>query len=305
MPSKQTPRDQREHPDYDQYLKSLLTRAHDEFLALVAPNLQWAGERSPALPATRREADLVWEVTNDGGERGLLHIELQTIADPEMGERVADYAIRLWRKYHLPVRSVVVYLRPSPSIVSPPFVIEFMGQESLRYSYDAVRLWEIPYERAVSPDRYALWPLAGLLRGMTADTTTTIATRLAEAPLPAHERDELIGLLVALAGAHLGERQLIERLRRNPMLEELLRDSSVSKFFIAEGEAKGKVEGKAEGMAEATRDLARIALESRFAPLDEDVTAAVAGADVETLREIVGRITTITLAEVRARLGIQ
>jgi hypothetical protein len=136
---------------------------------------------------------------------------------------------------------------------------------------------------------------------MTADSTTNIAARLAEAPLPAHERDELIGLLVALAGAHLGERHLIETLRRNPMLEELLRDSSVSKFFIAEGEAKGKAEGKAE----ATRDLARVALESRFAPLDEDVTAAVAGADVETLREIVGRITTITLAEVRARLGIQ
>jgi hypothetical protein len=210
-----------------------------------------------------------------------------------MGERVADYAIRLWRKYHLPVRSVVVYLRLSPSIVTPPFVIEFMGRESLRYSYDAVRLWEIPYERVVTPDRYALWPLAGLLRGMTADTTTNIAARLAGAPLPAHERDELIGLLVALAGAHLGERQLIETLRRNPMLEELLRDSSVSKFFIAEGKA------------EATRDLAQVALESRFSPLPDDVTAAVAGADAETLREIVGRITTITLEEVRARLGPQ
>ena len=301
MPSKQTPRDKREHPDYDQYLKSLLTRAHDDFLALVAPNLQWTGERSPALPATRREADLVWEVANADGERGLLHIELQTVSDPEMGERVADYAIRLWRKYHLPVRSVVVYLRPAPSIVAPPFVIEFMGRESLRYNYDAVRLWEIPYERVVAPGRYTIWPLAGLLRGMTADTTTDIAARLAGAPLPAQERDELIGLLVALAGARLGESQLIETLRRNPMLEELLRDSSVSKFFIAEGEAKGMAEGKAE----AARDLTRLALESRFAPLSDDVTAAIASADVETLRDLVGRIVTVTIEEVRARLGLQ
>src|SRR5439155_24986578 len=51
-----------ERPDVDQTLKRLLLRAHDGFLALVAPGLIWRGELSPELPAVARRADLVWEV---------------------------------------------------------------------------------------------------------------------------------------------------------------------------------------------------------------------------------------------------
>src|SRR5690349_9885674 len=72
-------------PDYDQALKRLLLRAHDDFLALIAPGLAWLGERSAELPAVARRADLVWEVASGGqggepgeGQRGLLHVELQT-----------------------------------------------------------------------------------------------------------------------------------------------------------------------------------------------------------------------------------
>lgn len=68
-------------PDFDQALKRLLLRAHEGFLALVAPGVTWRGELSPELPAVARQADLVWEVENSDGRRGLLHVELQTKAD--------------------------------------------------------------------------------------------------------------------------------------------------------------------------------------------------------------------------------
>lgn len=45
-----------QQPDYDQTLKRLLTRAHDAFLALVAPGMRWIGETSPELPAIARPA---------------------------------------------------------------------------------------------------------------------------------------------------------------------------------------------------------------------------------------------------------
>lgn len=80
------------------------------------------------------------------------------------------------------------------------------------------------------------------------------------------------------------------------MLDELLRESSVSKYLYEEG----KAEGKAEGM----RELARVALESRFARLDQDISEAIAKADIETLRDLVSRITTVTIEEVRSRLGV-
>jgi hypothetical protein len=102
----------RERPDYDQALKRMLTRAHESFLQLIAPGVVWVADRSPELPAVARRADLVREVLLRRQIPALLHIELQTRPDADIGERLADYGIRLWLRDHLPVRSVVVFLRP-------------------------------------------------------------------------------------------------------------------------------------------------------------------------------------------------
>jgi hypothetical protein len=123
-----------QRPSYDLTLKRLLTRAHDGFLALIAPDLTWRGERSPELPAVARQADLVWEVASPAGVPGILHIELQTHPDDEMGD-------------HLPVRSAVVFLRPTPLTPGSPYVIQWDGRELLRYDFDVVRLWDIPQEQ--------------------------------------------------------------------------------------------------------------------------------------------------------------
>jgi hypothetical protein len=88
-------REQGGRPDYDRALKQMLQRAHDGFLALIAPDLVWRGERSPELPGKNRQADIVWEVEQPDGMRGILHVELQTKPDPTIGERLAECAIRI------------------------------------------------------------------------------------------------------------------------------------------------------------------------------------------------------------------
>ena len=50
--------------------------------------------------------------------------------------------------------------------------------------------------------------------------------------------------------------------------------------------------------------MALIALEGRFGPLSGDLRAAINAADEATLQEIVARIATETLDQVRARLGL-
>ncbi len=99
-------------PEYDLALKSLLEAAHDGFLALIAPGASFLQSLPTELPASARVADLVWEVIRPAGdvieqaiptsERvGLLHIELQTSPDREIGERVAGYSLQsmacVWR----------------------------------------------------------------------------------------------------------------------------------------------------------------------------------------------------------------
>src|SRR5579871_2965637 len=143
----------------------MLTRAHDAVLALLTPELTWVGERSPELPGTPRRADLVWEVVTAQGNPGLLHIELQTEPDTTMGLRIAEYMIQLYRRDGLPVRSIVVYLRPTERLPDSPFVIRWDGQPMLTVAFDVIKLWELPAEPVLNSTNYDLWPLASIMSG--------------------------------------------------------------------------------------------------------------------------------------------
>jgi hypothetical protein len=277
-----------ERSDYDQAIKRLLTRAHDGFLALVAPELTWRDERSPEVPAVARRADLVWEVERPNGARGILHIELQTKVESDIGERLAEYAIRLWRRDHLPIRSLVVFLREAKTIPGSPFVIPWDPEESLRYTFDVVRLWELPQEHVLGTPHYALWPLASLMAQVTAESTLAVAERIVQAPLPDEERRELTGLLLVLAGIRLSPMAVLDVLRRNRMIDDLLKDDSVAQILIEEGE----------------RRMAQVALEGRFGTVSEDLLTALRTADEATLRALVSHVATDSLEQVRARLGL-
>lgn len=294
----QTPR-----RDYDQALKRMLARGHDDFLALVAPGLRWRGERSSELPAAPRRADLVWEVVTPDGQDGLLHVELQTEVEANIGERLAEYAIRLWRRDHVPIRSLVVFLREATVIPASPFVILWNGEESLRYSYDRVQLWEIPYEQVLEGDRYALWPLVSLMRGATVQTTLAVAERLAVAPLPRSERSELTGLLGVLAGVRLPLEEVAAALRRNPMIGDLIQETGWADLWRREGREQGREEGREQGSLEGQRRMVRLVLEARFGALNDEVMAAVNRADEAVLEAVVRHSATDTWEQVRSRLG--
>ena len=296
-----------------------MLQAHDGFLALVAPELTWHGELSPELPSEARQADLVWEVADATGERGILHIELQTRVDATIGERVLEYAVRLWRHYHLPVNSVVVYLRPAQTTPAPPFAFAFRGRERLRYDYDVLRLWELHPDQVLRTTQYPLWPLAVLMGQTTPKGAATIAEQIAQAPLDRHERSELTGLSVLLASIRVSHAQLVEQLRRTQMISELLEDSSfaevIRELFLekdavrirqeaeAEGRAEGRAEGEAEGEAKGLHMSVRMVLEARFGPLDEALSAAIEGLGIDALKTLLPICSTGTLDEVRARLA--
>lgn len=294
-------RAERKTTRYDHLLKWSLTQAHDDFLAVLAPGLIWQAERSPEVPAIPRLADLVWEVERPTGGRGLLHIELQIKPEDDLGERLAEYAIRLWRRDHLPVRSLLVMLRRTAKTPTTPFVIPWDGEDiSLRYAFTIIRLWEIPYQQALAANAYALWPLASLMAGASIETTVAVAEQLAVAPLPRQERSDLVGLLTDLAGIRLPIQALLEALRENTMIDDLLRESGVAEYFRQEALKEGKEAGMREGM----RQMIIVALEGRFGELADDLRAAVNQADEATLEAVAAHITTETLDQLRERLGL-
>ncbi len=296
----QKPRRKRQRgpkPGYDAALKELLLAAHDAFLALIAPGIIWVDTLSEELPAGARRADLVWLVEDAEGRRGILHIELQvkleTEQDKDIRERMAEYALRLYRRDHLPVYSIVIFLKP---VTTPePFLAwQWQGHERFHFDFEIIRLWEQNPAIILNTEEYNLWPLAGLMgEKVTADTTFGVAEKIVHAPVERQEKSKLIGLLGLLAGMRLPKTELAQALERDHMIEEIWNESSYADAV------------RDHARKEMAQRMARVNLEGKFGTLSEDILAALKTADQTTLEAIGAHITTDTLEQVRARLGLR
>ena len=80
------------------------------------------------------------------------------------------------------------------------------------------------------------------------------------------------------------------------MIDDLIKESGLADEWRAQGMAQGE--------QRATQEAARIALEGRFGPLSDDLLAAIQQADTAPLLDLLAHITTETLEQVRARLGL-
>ncbi|HEX8032544.1 MAG TPA: hypothetical protein VF510_01790 [Ktedonobacterales bacterium] len=307
--------------EYDAALKKLLETAHDGFLALIAPDVTFEAALPTELPATTRLADLVWAVTFDAGQqedapdgsgenvgasrhKGLLHIELQTRAEVDLAERLVEYALRLWLRERrerraqgevdpaVYVRTIVVVLRPTAALVMPPLQMLWGKERRLEFTYDVVKLWELPPELVLDTHYYQLWPLASLMANITPTSAVAVAERLADAPLPRAERSDLIGLLITLAGVRLGKVDLVAALRGNLMLDDLLKESNIGEVMHDLAVERDR------------REALRLVLEGRFGTLPDDMIAAMNQRDGDALAELLRHAGTDTLEQMRARLGL-
>ncbi len=302
-------------PDYDQPLKAIFEADPDGVLELLAQPVKWVKSRSPELPSRMRRADLVWEVERPGRQHGLLHIELQTQVEEHLDERVTEYSLRLWLRDKLPVRSMVIFFRPGGALPVSPFNWSWDAQGGYGYPFEMIRLWEFQPEQILETPHYMLWPLAGVMgKEVTPDSFGRVAEQIIHTPLLRPQVADLVGELTAIGGLRLQKEEIVEALRRHPMLEDLLRESSFTEVVAdilrpeikaegrAEGLAEGRAEGLAEGRAEGMREAARKVLTKRFETIPEDLLTALHAADEATLNALLDYIVTDSLEQLRTRL---
>ena len=277
--------------NYDQALKRMLTRAHDGLLTLILPGAIWRSELSAELPASSRIVDLLWEV-QDETERIALHLELQTRGDADIGMRMTDYIVQIYRRYRLPVRSIVLYLRPDPRIVEPPFLIASSKHEVLRCTYGIIKLWEIDPAVVLHTDHYYLWPMAGLMAGVTPESVLAVAEQIVAAPLPRQDKSELTGLLGLLAGLRIPKDAITQALRSKKMIDEIWEESTYKEVVfdlgVEKGIEKGIEKGTVRGQLVAFHQLAQSAVTQRFPDVAPELLARIAALqDVDVLRRII------------------
>lgn len=105
---------------WDDSLRKLVHANPQAFVHLVDPEAQYLTAYREKLKPLTREVDglLLTKCTN--GQQQLIHIEIQSTNDPEMGDRMLVYHVLVRIQYHLPVRSCVIYLRQDGVVPQPP-----------------------------------------------------------------------------------------------------------------------------------------------------------------------------------------
>lgn len=109
------------------------------------------------------EADGFYLVTEETGEKYIVHIEWQTTNDPEMISRMLLYHALNYRIHKLPVKSFVIYI--GEDRLNMKNQLEHFG---LNYTYDLISLADINPEEFLSssaPEDVILAILAGKTRG--------------------------------------------------------------------------------------------------------------------------------------------
>lgn len=145
----------------------------------------------------------------------VLHLEFQTEAKAEIPFRMADYRLRVYRRFpRKRMRQVVIYLQPTTSelVHQTAFVLE-----STRHQFGIIRLWEQPSDIFLNTP--GLLPFATL--SQTKDKTRTLQ-QVAEAIEQINDQrtqSNIAASTAVLAGLVLNK-ELIKRLLRSDAMRE-------------------------------------------------------------------------------------
>lgn len=106
----------------NQYDKILKENLENTLPAIIRDILKLDIVKSEELPddvqhTKERKPDALKKVTNSEGETYVLHVEFQVKDEKEMIFRMAEYSIMLLRRYQLPLKQYVIYLRDNKPLM--------------------------------------------------------------------------------------------------------------------------------------------------------------------------------------------
>ncbi len=223
--------------------------------------------------------DQPYEV-NVAGQRQITHIEAQTRYPEDMPQREADYSIRMWLKYRLPIYTYVLVFLPAgmPQEVPTSITIE-AGDVSLTVRFKVIGLWEIPTAKALALKSESLLPFIPLMKGGAEELGQGLQA-LGQVEDEVRRR-ELALHFVMLGGLRYKRIDLLEMLGRMNMVlpMEVLKESEMYKLIIEEGLEQGLEQGREEGRRASLIDLLQRMAGRKFPGLALD-------AEIESLRDL-------------------
>jgi predicted transposase YdaD len=282
---------------YDSTTKHLIEAHPRDWLAL-------AGMPIPASPdaVSVVDADLSVMTTaadklirvSAGDASYLAHVEFQSSADADLDRRILVYNVLGRWRHRMPVRSVVLLLRPQAAAKSVTgSVTEVLAHDArLEFSYRLVRVWELPVETLLSGGLGLLpiAPIAAVDENALPGIVDRMRARLSREVLPEEAKEIWVATQILMGLRY--EEQLIENLLTGvyEMEESVTYQAIIQKGFArglregerhgrAEGERHGRAEGERQGRAEGERSaLIRLGTE-KFGSPDAQTLASIRAID--------------------------
>jgi hypothetical protein len=149
---------------WDDLMKILVGANPQALVSLLLPEARFLGERDKELKVRTVHADLLYIVIWKGCKI-ILHVEFQRRRDKQMALRVWEYNVTTRFLAHCPVYSVVIYLVKGGKIVEPLYKEEIAGKVIHLFSFQNIKLWEVPAEVLKQAGLEGLLPLLPLTQG--------------------------------------------------------------------------------------------------------------------------------------------
>ncbi len=165
----------------------------------------------------------------------VLHLEFQTVPRDEIPFRMADYRLRVYRKYpQKQMKQVVIYLKKTGSDLVQENSFTISG---MRHEFEVVRLWEQDYSDFL--DFPGLLPLAVLGRSNDRTQTLREISSVIDRIEDKRAKGNVAAATYILAGLVL-EKEIVSSILK----EEIMRESVTYQDIKAQGKAEGIKEGE-------------------------------------------------------------
>ena len=161
----------------------------------------------------------------------VLHIEFQTSPDEDIPFRMADYRLRVYRRYpNKEMYQVVIYLKPSNSELVDQNTFELTN---LRHQFNVIRLWEQATDSFLNNS--GLLPFAVLTRTDNPRETLTQIAAIIDSMPNKQQQSDISASTAILSGLKL-DQDSIKRILRS----DIMKESVMYQEIFHEGEVKGE-----------------------------------------------------------------
>jgi predicted transposase YdaD len=216
-----------------------------------------------------RKPDALKKVTDTTGYTYVLQVEFQIADEREMVYRMAEYSVMLMRRYQLPVKQYVIFLKDTE-----PTMPTYIDTENHKFSYQLIRIAEASYKLFLKADNPEV-KMMGILANFGKEDSYVAIKAIVDQVQSFTKGD-------FAESRYFKQLRIFVQLRSNVELQFEKAMETITKFFKEENDFLYR-KGEEKGIEKNTRETA---LKMKKSGLDIALIANITGLSVDEIEKL-------------------